>query len=144
MPYVEQSDIEGRLPAAHLVEALDDDADGSADDGVWDKVAADASEAVDGYLSQRFEVPFADPPELVKLAAKLFALEIIYQRRGVPEDKNPFAAEAGRMRMKLERIAREQEPLISEGVADAERRGAPVTVIGGPSKAVSSSGALPG
>ncbi|MBU4460298.1 MAG: DUF1320 domain-containing protein, partial [Verrucomicrobia bacterium] len=74
MPYVTKADLEGLIPPQFITEALDDDGDGVEDAGLWDKVAAQAGEAVDALLGQRFEVPFAAPvPPLVSQAAKIFA-----------------------------------------------------------------------
>lgn len=112
MPYVAQADLENLIPADFIVEALDDDADGSADTGAWDQVAAAAARQIDGYLEQRYALPLDTPyPNLVTEAAVVFAAEILYQRRGMHGDKNPFARRADRLRASLADVASGESPL---------------------------------
>jgi phage gp36-like protein len=115
MPYVTKADLEGLIPPQFLLEALDDDGDGAEDAGLWDRVAAQAGEAVDALLGQRFAVPFASPlPALVSQAAKIFAASALYRRRGMTSDRNPFAKEEERLSVKLSRIGEGKEPLTPE------------------------------
>jgi hypothetical protein len=110
MSYVALSDLAGRIPEKYLTDALDDDADGST--AAWDSVASSASDAVDASLSTAFSVPFTDPaPAVVKFSAIIFACEMIYSRRGIANEQNPFYAQAQDMREKLARIAMRKEPL---------------------------------
>jgi phage gp36-like protein len=82
MPYVTQSAIEARLTAQILNDALDDDGDGKADDGILAAVIQAASNEVDGYLAGLYPVPFPDPaPKKVQAAALTFTCEMIYNRR---------------------------------------------------------------
>lgn len=104
MAYVTLSALEADIPREYLIEALDDDGDGVEDAGT--AVLDAASEKVDGYLAGRYTVPFASPyPSLVKRAAYVFAAESIYRRRGIPDEKNPWAKEAGKLMAKLELIS---------------------------------------
>lgn len=102
MAYIEQSELTGEIPQKFLVEALDDDGDGRADTAEWEKVAASASEAVDALIGSRYAVPLENPPALVRRAARIFALEILYGRRGVEE--NPWSDQAKQMRRLLEAV----------------------------------------
>lgn len=105
MHYVELSQIEGRLPREYLVEALDDDKDGVIDETAWELVQSDVGAAIDGPLSARFGVPFAAPlPPMVTLAARVFALEQLYARRGTPAEQNPWNKQADRIRDTLAQI----------------------------------------
>jgi phage gp36-like protein len=89
MPYVVLADIEGRIPADYLTQALDDDGDGEAD--AWDKVAADAASAVDALVGMRYTVPVPAPyPALITEAAKVAACYLCYQRRGTSDETNPW------------------------------------------------------
>lgn len=58
MPYLTQSEIQVAIPAPHLIDALDDDADGVADAALLDTIIASASNAVDAYLASIYTVPF--------------------------------------------------------------------------------------
>jgi phage gp36-like protein len=112
MSYVALSDIVGELPESWRDQALDDDGDGSGDSAVWDQVAAAAGEDVDAYLGQRFAVPFLAPlPALVVRAARVFALDKLFRRRGIEESANPWAVQATEMRSKLNKVATGAEPL---------------------------------
>lgn len=126
MPYVAKSDLDGLLPPQFLLEALDDNADGVEDAGLWDKVAAQAQDAVDALLGQRFAVPFAPPlPPLVSQAARIFAASALYRRRGFGADRNPFAKEEERLSVKLSRIGQGLEPL----TPDVDRAQDSISVI---------------
>lgn len=126
MAYVTQADLEGLLPPQFLLQALDDDEDGVADTGLWDKIAAQAADAVDALLGQRFDVPFAAPlPPIVSQAARIFAASALYRRRGYTADRNPFAADETRLAEKLSRIGQGKEPL----TPDVDRAQDSISVI---------------
>lgn len=110
MPYLTQTDIETSIPAPHLVDALDDDRDGSADANLLDEIIGVASNAVDSYLASLYSVPFADPaPAAVKEAAFVFTCELIYQRRRA--EPNPWKDRANFWRTRLEKIGDGKLPL---------------------------------
>ena len=117
MSYVEQADIEALIPADFLKQALDDDGDGEADSGVWDKVVAAVQDEIDGALGQKYAVPFADPyPAVVKAAAKVLTLWSVYQRRGFHGDANPWETEAKRQRDKLDKIGSGKDALTPDNL----------------------------
>lgn len=129
--YVLKSDITSRVPGVFLTQALDDDSDGIADAGVWDSIAVSAGDAVDGLLGGRFHIPFAEPlPPIVTNAAQVFALEILYQRRGISPEQNPWAKQADDMRAMLRQIAKGAIPL----APDKKAANRPGTIIAEPSK----------
>jgi hypothetical protein len=146
MSYVDRSQVEAKLPPQFLLQALDDDGDGLEDEGVWDAIAAEADEAVEGFLEGRYAIPFAEGsvPRIVSNAAKLFALETLYMRRGYSKDTdppNPWAAAATAMRARLARIGAGEEPLHPDtGVGGAP--GDTVVVVTEPSRTTSSSGRM--
>lgn len=110
MSYISQSDLEAKVPADLMTQALDDDGDGIADEGAWGKLIADISEEIDGILGQRFSVPFSSPyPPLVVVASKVLAAEALYLKRGLARDANPWSKAAERMRDKLSAIATGKE-----------------------------------
>jgi phage gp36-like protein len=112
MPYVTQSELETIIPPSTLVDMLDDDRDGLADDGLLDNLIASAGNAVDAYLSGLFSVPFATPPPAVREAALVFCCESLYARRGLGEgDKNPLGARARFWRDRLQKIGNGELPL---------------------------------
>ena len=104
MPYTTQAKIQTLIPAADLTDALDDDRDGAADEGLLDTIIETAGNAVDAFLSGLFEVPFATPPAVVQEAALIFCCEAIYARRLSADKINPFTARANAWRARLEKI----------------------------------------
>ena len=112
MSYVTQTQITAALPPERLRDALDDDRDGVADAGLLDQVIARASQAVDGYLASRFAVPFTAPvPPVVGEATAVFTLELLYARRLVTGESNPWKAQADTWRERLQRIGAGELPL---------------------------------
>jgi phage gp36-like protein len=107
------SDINGRLPSAFLIQALDDDEDGSADAAAWAAVVADVQSKIDGILGTRYSVPFTNPiPAVVLDAAKTFACDFIYARRGMTtEESNPWMDRAEKTFETLKEIAAGKLPL---------------------------------
>jgi phage gp36-like protein len=110
MSYVTRADIESKVPPPILVGALDDDGDGLEDSGRFDALVATASAEVDGYLSGLFTVPFDPVPAKVRQAAQCFVLEMVYQRRNVEADKNPFTKQAAWWREHLQKVGNRELP----------------------------------
>jgi hypothetical protein len=113
MPYVELTDLHGKIPPQFLTQALDDDNDGMIDQGIWQLVQGQAEDAVNSRLAQRYTVPVTDPQALplVRNAALIFACEGVYARRVAPE-QNPWMGQANALRAKLDKIGTGDEPLV--------------------------------
>jgi phage gp36-like protein len=111
MPYLTQQDIETAIPPQHLRDALDDDGDGQADDGLLDAILAAASADVDSFLVGRFAVPFVGSvPNPVKSSAFTFACERVYDRRHLGAE-NPWTKRADAWRERLAKMATGELPL---------------------------------
>ncbi len=133
MPYILSTDLHGLLPPAFVAEALDDDRDGMEDGGVWDVVEADAASQIDSRLGGRYTVPFAEPlPAVVVESAKIFACELLYLRRGMAGEANPWTARANGMRKRLEAIGDGSQPLSPT----SNRARPPVSVVSIPAVTV--------
>jgi phage gp36-like protein len=112
MAYVELADLKGKIPNRDLVAALDDNKDNAIDNDVWAQIQNDVQAEIDGYLGQRCLVPFTDPlPSLIKVAARVFAIEAVLERRHLLNEKSPDRINAQKMRAKLIDIADAKEPL---------------------------------
>lgn len=125
MAYTTQADIEANIPGPYLVDALDDDKDGNADPGLLDTIVSGASNAVDSYLAGIYTVPLNPVPAVAKEASCVFTCEMIYARRGVPVDENPFTKRANFWRDRLEKIGKGEIPLDAGQVREV----APVAAI---------------
>jgi hypothetical protein len=124
MAYVQLSDLAGSIPADFLTQALDDDGDGVADTGVFDGIASDVGNTIDGYVGLRYSLPLVPDftlypntygyPPVVTSAARVLSLDQLYKRRGTTDDKNPWSAQAGQIRTLLKAISLGQSPLAPE------------------------------
>jgi len=110
MAYVTRDQVTDLIPLKDLNDALDDDGDGNEDDGAFDSLVATQSLMVDGFLSGQFTVPFSAPPAKVKTAALIFVSEAVYQRRRIPDEKNPWKKQADWWREHLQRVGNRELP----------------------------------
>jgi hypothetical protein len=107
--------VEARVPRATVLQALDDNRDGQIDADVQTAWETSVDGEIDGFLGQRYTVPFTGTiPSVVFSAALILRCEALYHRRGVAPDSNPFSALASAIRLKLDRIGRGLDPLTSE------------------------------
>jgi phage gp36-like protein len=115
MAYVALTDLRGKIPDRDLLAALDDDQDGVVDANVWAQIQGDVQTEIDGTLGQRYNVPFVDPlPAVIKLGAQIFAIEAVYEHRGLLNEKSKERISANKFRAKLSAIANGEEPLTPE------------------------------
>jgi len=131
MAYCAHDEIERLVGPKPFLDMLDDDLDGVEDAGLFDSLASDASGQVDGYLSAQYAVPFSGTvPPFVRQCAKIFVAEILYARRGIVRDANPWTKQADMLRTRLERIAK------GDDVLDAQTSGSSdsVEVVTEPSR----------
>lgn len=139
MAYIEKEDLYAAIPRQLVDQALNDDGIAEADAGAWECVAAAVQKAIDGPLSQRYAVPFTGTlPSLVTLAAFVFAAELIYLRRAVSGDNNPWTDRADKMRDRLADVAAGKAPL----GPDWDREKDSISVITEDSKTHSADGKL--
>lgn len=118
------NELTGQMPAAQIVEALDDDGDGIADIDAWAKVQADAEERLHACFGGM--VPPAHAVSAA-VARKLFLLESLYIRRGITEN-NPFTARAKAEETRLRNLASGDET--TSGDSGAVFVGEPAKVSG--------------
>lgn len=114
MAYVTQTQIETAIPPTHLTDALDDNRDGTADTGKLTAVIDQASQQVDALLESRYAVPFVTVPKKVAEAAFTFVCELLYQRRGLFGDDNPWFKRAEQWRETLKAIGSGEGQIASD------------------------------
>jgi len=138
MAYIVKADLKGLIPEEFLNAALDDDGAACADAGTWDAVADAVEDEINGRLAQTFAVPISPVPEVLKAAARAIAAYVLYQRRAVADEANPWSDQAKYWRDKLDSIGSGEEPLTYE----AGRAKAPAVLIEEPARTHSAQGAL--
>ena len=114
MAYLTESDLTAKIPPQTLLEALDDNGDGVADDDLLDSIIASAAGEIDGQLSGRHAVPFTgDIAPRVKHACLIFVLEMLYERRGWTSEngRNPWSGKARDLRSQIKDVAMGTRPL---------------------------------
>ena len=100
-------ELAGYMPPQRIVEALDDDGDGRADDAAWAAVRQGAEDRLATIFGPG-GVP-AEAAGLAEYARKLFALVLLYNRRGLAGEDNPYETEAQRAEARLRALASGEE-----------------------------------
>jgi hypothetical protein len=138
MAYITQNELKGLIPDEYLSQAMDDESAGAATDGVWASISAAVDEEIDGRLAASYATPIAPAPKSLKAAAKSIALCLIYKRRGIANDQNPWVTDAEYWRKKLDEIGQGKQPLQYDSAKAAE----PAVLISEAAKTHSASGHL--
>ncbi|HPS07299.1 MAG TPA: DUF1320 family protein [Kiritimatiellia bacterium] len=121
MAYCAHDEVQRLVGPQPFLEMLDDNLDGVEDSGLFDSLASDASAQVDGYLSAQYAVPFsATVPAFVRQCAKIFLAEMLYARRGIVRDANPWTRQADTLRARLERIAKGADALDAQTAGSSD------------------------
>ena len=124
------ADLVGDMPEAFIVDALDDDRDGFADEAAFNaalKSANDRAEAVFGGPVPSRYAKAAD------YAVRVFLLDLIHRRHGDADEKNPWARTAEEQAQRLKALASGTEAI------DATSDGA---VIAKPAKIYNTTGVM--
>jgi hypothetical protein len=124
MAYVQESDLLGDISQEFLTQALQDTCNGSQNATTWAQLAASVGIDIDAYIGLRYALPLVPNaqlypntygyPPVICSAAKTFSLEKLYKRRGIGDDKNPWAGQASQTRTLLKAISLGQSPLAPE------------------------------
>lgn len=108
-------DLTGDMPEQKIIEALDDDGDGIADETAFRAVLASANERAAAIFGG--EVP-AQYSVAAGHAVRIFALDLLYRRRGVADEANPWSKLAEEEATRLRALASGTEAIdaSSDGV----------------------------
>lgn len=137
--YTSRDALVTQIPPAFLLEALDDDNDGTEDSGLLAALLASVDDEVDGYLEARHSLPLPTVPRMVATAALHLACEALYARRGYHADsepRNPWSGRADSARALLRAIRAGEQPL----QIDIPKADPQISVISEPAPLHSSSG----
>lgn len=83
MAYCAQADIEEQLSQAELIQLTDDTGTGSVDATAVARAIADADDEINSYLQERYTVPLAPVPGLVRKLSVDLAIYNLYSRRDI-------------------------------------------------------------
>ncbi len=122
---MEYTDLAGLIPSANIVQALDDDGDGVADTAAWTAVQAAAADRIADCFGGPAPARHATS---AAWALKVFICEILYDRRGFSEGRNPFTSRAKDAETRLRKLATGQET--PEGVGGGEIYTTPAKIAG--------------
>ena len=123
-------DLVGDMPEAMIVEALDDDRDGFADDKAFQAALASANARAEAVFGGAVPARYARAADY---AVRVFLLDLIHRRHGDADDKNPWASLAEEQVARLRALASGTESI------DATSDGA---VIAKPAKIYNTLGVL--
>lgn len=117
MAYISLDDLKVLVPEHVLRELSDDETGSSINESLVQTIINEACEEVDGYLRNRYTLPFANTPTLVKQCAKQIARYALYERRPEGFELPPAVVDGRKVAIKnLENI---RDGKVSLGVPDA-------------------------
>jgi phage gp36-like protein len=93
MPYATLQDLIDRYGEDELIERTDrlDPPAGVIDVAIANQALADADAEIDGYLQSRYQLPLANPPAVLKLAACKIARHNLYDDAETEKIANDYA-----------------------------------------------------
>lgn len=109
---MDYADLSGEIPLAEIVNALDDNNDGAADEAAWASVQASAAERIADAFGGT--VP-AEHARAADYALRIFLCEILIRRRGMSGERNPFTAQASALEKRLRALATGAEAVQGAG-----------------------------
>ena len=95
-------DLVGDMPERMIVEALDDDGDGFADDAAFNAALASANARAEAIFGGSVPERYARAADY---AVRVFLLDLIHRRHGDADDKNPWASLAVEQVSRLRALA---------------------------------------
>ncbi len=104
MAYIDIDELKSLVPESVMCELSDDVAGGEINFDLVQTVINEACEEVDGYLRNRYTLPFANTPTLVKQCAKQIARYALYERRPEGFDLPSAVIEGRKVAVKKSRV----------------------------------------
>jgi phage gp36-like protein len=92
--YTTLASVQGKIPAADLLQALDDNGSGVLNLTVFNQIVSDVSAEIEGLLGGLYTVPFNPVPPIVATGCLMRVCYEIYRRALTPEEKNTYKAES--------------------------------------------------
>lgn len=101
-------DLVGDMPERMIVEALDDDGDGFADDSAFNAALKSANARADAIFGGEVPARYARTADY---AVRVFLLDLIHRRHGDTDEKNPWARLADQEETRLKGLANGTEAI---------------------------------
>ena len=95
-------DLTGDMPEQKLIEALDDDQDGFADEKAFAAALASANARAEAIFGGAVPSQYATAADY---AVRVFLLDLLYRRHGDADEKNPWAKMADEQEARLRALA---------------------------------------
>ena len=95
-------DLTGDMPEQMIIAALDDDRDGFADEKAFAAALASANARAEAVFGGAVPAQYSSSADY---AVRVFLLDILYRRRGVADDSNPWAKLADEQEARLRALA---------------------------------------
>lgn len=95
-------DLAAYIPLQSIVDALADKVPGTVDTEAWALVQAAADSRINDAFGGEVPTAYADS---VEFARTMFLCEILYDRRGLSDSKNPFTKRAADQETRLRKLA---------------------------------------
>ena len=95
-------DLAGDMPERMLIEALDDDRDGFADEKAFSAALASANARAEAIFGGAVPAQYSTAADY---AVRVFLLDLLYRRHGDVEEKNPWARIAEAQEARLRALA---------------------------------------
>ena len=101
-------DLVGDMPERMIVEALDDDGDGFADDSAFNAALKSANARAEAIFGGEVPARYARTADY---AVRVFLLDLIHRRHGDADEKNPWARLADQEEARLKGLANGTEAI---------------------------------
>lgn len=101
-------DLVGDMPEEMIVQSLDDDRDGLADDKAFSAALASANARAEAVFGGPVPARYARTADY---AVRVFLLDLLYRRHGDADEKNPWARLAEQEEARLKGLANGTEAI---------------------------------
>lgn len=113
--YVDKASVKAEFDALHFIEALDDDRNNAEDPSRFETLAAEVDKRIKGAVALVTNSGRPSPPvQFLKNCGTDLMCALLYRRRDIPNDQNPF--------YEREKQALKQLAALADGSIPAERQ----------------------
>ena len=96
------ADLVGDMPEAFIIDALDDDRDGNADEAAFNAALKSANDRAEAVFGGPVPARYAKAADY---AVRVFLIDLLHRRHGDADENNPFASIAAEQVERLRALA---------------------------------------